>query len=241
MRPTLFISDLHLAPARPALVAALRALCAGPARSASALYVLGDLFDAWCGDDQLREPLAAEVAAALRGVAEAGVPVFVMRGNRDLLLGAQFAQAAGATLLGDEVVVDLHGTPTLILHGDTLCTDDVAYQRFRAWAHDADRQRRFLALPYIVRRAFMAWARRKSRLATASKPETIMDVAPAAVAAALRTHGVARMIHGHTHRPAHHLLDVDGRASERWVLADWYDRGSYLEVDAEGTRTREFA
>jgi UDP-2,3-diacylglucosamine hydrolase len=239
MRPALCISDLHLAPARPALAAALRRLCEGPARAASALYVLGDLFDAWIGDDQLRDPFAANVAAALRGVADAGVPVAVMRGNRDVLLGAEFARAAGATLLPDEVIVDLAGTPTLLLHGDTLCTDDLAYQRFRAWAHDPDRQRRFLALPYVVRRAFIAWARRKSRMATASKPAAIMDVTPAAVAAALRTHRVARMIHGHTHRPAHHMLDIDGRARERWVLADWYDRGSYLEVDPEGARQRD--
>src|SRR6266545_909504 len=148
MRPALFVSDLHLAPSRPALVAALRALCAGPAREASALYVLGDLFDAWVGDDQLREPLASEVAASLRGVADAGVPVAIMRGNRDLLLGERFAQAAGARLLPEQIVIDIAGTPTLLLHGDELCIDDHAYQRFRAWSHDPSRQRRFLALPY---------------------------------------------------------------------------------------------
>src|SRR4051812_24543713 len=136
LRPAVFVSDLHLAPARPALVAAFHAFCSGPARSAAAVYVLGDLFDAWIGDDQLKEPLAAGVARALRSVCAAGVPVGVMRGNRDLLLGRRFVQAAGATLLPEQIVVTLSGTPTLLLHGDELCTDDVSYQRFRAWSHD---------------------------------------------------------------------------------------------------------
>jgi UDP-2,3-diacylglucosamine hydrolase len=239
MRPTLFISDLHLAPERPVLVEAFHAFCEGPARAAAALYVLGDLFDAWIGDDQLREPLAAGVAAALRTAADAGVAVKVMRGNRDLLLGDRFAAAAGATLLPDEIVVDLDGAPTLLLHGDGLCTDDADYQRFRAWAHDPGRQRRFQMLPYFLRRAVMAWMRRKSGQQTSAKTPEMMDVNADAVAAAFRAHGVARMIHGHTHRPAHHAQVVDGRACERWVLPDWYDRASYLEVDAAGTRRRE--
>ena len=236
MQPTLFISDLHLSPVRPALVAAFHAFCAGPARSAAAVYVLGDLFDAWIGDDQLRQPQAAGIAAALRAVSAAGVPVGVMRGNRDLLLGQRFAHAAGATLLPEQIVVDLHGTPTLLLHGDELCTDDHAYQRFRVWAHDVTRQRRFLALPYFLRRGVVAWMRRKSRQETAAKSALMMDVNADAVAAAFRAHGVRRMIHGHTHREARHDLVVDGRASERWVLSDWYDRGRFLEVAAAGAR-----
>ena len=241
MRPTLFISDLHLSPVRPQLVAAFHAFCRGPARAAAALYVLGDLFDAWIGDDQLREPLAAGIAADLESVAAAGVTVSVMRGNRDLLLGTRFCEAAGATLLPEEIVVDLGGAPTLLLHGDELCTDDVAYQRFRAWSRDQARQRRFLALPYFARRMAVAWMRRKSRQETATKTPVLMDVNEHAVAAAFRAHGVTRMIHGHTHRPAHHDLVVDGRACERWVLPDWYDRGSYLEVDAAGARLRDVA
>jgi UDP-2,3-diacylglucosamine hydrolase len=240
MRPAIFVSDLHLAPRRPALVSAFHALCAGPAREASALYILGDLFDAWIGDDQLREPLGSEVAASLRHVANAGVPVAIMRGNRDLLLGERFAQAAGARLLPEQIVVDIAGTPTLLLHGDELCTDDHAYQRYRAWAHDPLRQRRFLALPYIVRAAFVRWMRRKSRRETARKPAVMMDVNARAVADALRAHGVRRMIHGHTHRPARHSLVVDGNACERIVLADWYDRASYVEVDAGGAQLHEW-
>jgi len=203
--------------------------------------VLGDLFDAWIGDDQLRDPLAAGVAAALSAVSAAGVAVALMRGNRDLLLGDRFARAAGATLLPEAIVVDLHGTPTLLLHGDTLCSDDLAYQRFRLWAHDPARQRRFLALPYFVRRAIIAWMRGRSRKETAVKTETMMDVNAGAVAAAFRAHHVARMIHGHTHRPACHQTDVDGRRCERWVLADWYDRGACLEVDAAGAHPRELS
>jgi UDP-2,3-diacylglucosamine hydrolase len=239
MRPALFISDLHLSPARPVLVEAFHTFCRGPARGAAALYVLGDLFDAWIGDDQLRDPLAAGVASALRAVGAAGVPVGVMRGNRDLLLGERFAAAAGATLLPDQIVVELGGEPTLLLHGDELCTDDVAYQRFRAWAHDPGRQRRFLKLPYFLRRAIMARMRRKSGEETAAKTREMMDVNSDAVAAAFRAHGVTWMIHGHTHRPAHHRQVVDGTTCERWVLPDWYDRASYLEVDANGARQLE--
>jgi len=240
MRPSLFISDLHLAPSRPALVEAFESLCAGPAREASALYVLGDLFDSWIGDDQLRETLASRVAASLRAVSDAGVPVAIMRGNRDLLLGERFARAAGARLLPEQIVVDVEGTPTLLLHGDELCTEDHAYQRYRAWAHDVSRQRRFLVLPYILRVAFVRWMRRRSRRETARKADAIMDVSPSAVAEAFRTHGVQRMIHGHTHRPAHHALEVDGRPCERIVLADWYDRASFVEVDSAGARAHEW-
>jgi len=148
MKPTLFISDLHLSASRPAMVGAFERFCAGPAREAIELYVLGDLFDTWAGDEQLSEPLAAGVAAALAGVAAAGTAVAVMRGNRDLLLGERFAAASGARLLPDTIVAGIAGTPTLLLHGDTLCTDDAGYQRYRARVHDPVLQRRFLAHLY---------------------------------------------------------------------------------------------
>ena len=241
MKPTLFLSDLHLSPDRPALVAAFRAFCTGPARGAAGVYILGDLFDAWIGDDQLREPLAAEVAVTLAGLTRAGVPVGLIAGNRDFLLGERFAQASGVTLLPAQIVVDLGGTPTLLLHGDEMCTGDTAYQRFRRLARDARWQRRFAALPYGWRRAIARWLRRRSCVATATKPERIMDVAPEAVDAVFRTANVLRMIHGHTHRPARHHLVVDRRECERWVLADWYEHGSYLEFDAQGGRSRDIA
>jgi len=236
--PTLFISDLHLSPERPQLVAAFHALVEGPARSAKALYILGDLFDVWIGDDQLREPLAAGVARALSDLSEHGVPVFLQTGNRDFLLGERFAQACRATLLPDAIVHDVHGTPTLLMHGDLLCTDDVEYQRFRAYRQDPARRRRFLARSYFIRRMIAAALRFRSRRATAIKSEAIMDVNASAVIAAMREHRVHRLIHGHTHRPARHELTVDGVSAERWVLADWYRAASYLQVDAHGVEAR---
>jgi UDP-2,3-diacylglucosamine hydrolase len=235
MAPTLFISDLHLSKERPALVQAFEAFTRGPARGAAALYVIGDLFDTWVGDDQLRQPLAAGVAAAFAALAASGTPIYFQRGNRDFVLGERFAATAGGTLLPDEVVHDLYGTPTLIMHGDQLCTDDVDYQRFRAFWRDPVHQRRTLALPYFVRQGLAMLFRTMSRRATADKPPFIMDVNAQAVVAAMREHSVRRLIHGHTHRPARHELAVDGRPCERYVLADWYRAASYLRVDAAVT------
>jgi UDP-2,3-diacylglucosamine hydrolase len=234
MPPTLFISDLHLSSDRPELVAAFHALLRGPARGAAALYALGDLFDVWVGDDQLREPLASGVAAGFSALAASGTPVFFQRGNRDFVLGERFARASNATLLPDEIVLDLHGTPTLIMHGDQLCTDDVAYQRFRAWWRDPVHQRRVLAMPYVFRRGLAAFFRAVSDRATRNKPRAVMDVNQEAVANALRSHRVTRLIHGHTHRPARHEIRLDGCACERYVLADWYRTASYLRVDDSG-------
>jgi UDP-2,3-diacylglucosamine hydrolase len=238
MPRTLFISDLHLSATRPELVAAFHEFTRGPARDASALYVLGDLFDLWLGDDQLRDPLAAGVAGAFAELAQAGTAVYLQRGNRDFLLGERFAKASGATLLADSVVHDLHGTATLIMHGDQLCTDDVGYQRFRAWWQDPVHRRRFLALPFFVRRGIGAALSAGSRRAIETKPEAIMDVNADAVAAAFREGGMSRLIHGHTHRPARHEHSVDGRVCERQVLADWYRKASYLEVSKEGMTPR---
>ena len=238
MPRTLFISDLHLSGERPELVAAFHEFVRGPARGAAALYVLGDLFDLWLGDDQLRDPLAAGVANAFAELARSGTTVYLQRGNRDFLLGERFAKAGGATLLADAVVHDLHGTPTLIMHGDQLCTDDVGYQRFRAWWQDPVHRRRFLALPFLVRRGIGAALSSGSRRAMETKPEAIMDVNADAVASALRERGVTRLIHGHTHRPARHAHEVDGRVCERQVLADWYRKASYLEVSEKGMAAR---
>jgi UDP-2,3-diacylglucosamine hydrolase len=238
MPRTLFISDLHLSVTRPELVAAFHEFVRGPARGAAALYVLGDLFDLWLGDDQLRDPLAAGVANAFAELAQSGTPVYLQRGNRDFLLGERFAKASGATLLADAVVHDLHGTPTLIMHGDQLCIDDVGYQRFRAWWQDPVHRRRFLALPFLVRRGIGATLSAGSRRAIETKPESIMDVNADAVAGALRERGVTRLIHGHTHRPALHEHQVDGRVCQRQVLADWYRKANYLEVSEAGMTAR---
>ena len=239
MKPTLLLSDLHLAPERTAAVAAFHAFARGPAREAAAVYVMGDLFDAWIGDDQRREPFAQAIVESLRGVSDAGVRLYIARGNRDFLLGDAFAQAAGATLLQEQTIVELGGTMTLLSHGDEFCTDDVGYQRYRALSRDPDHQRRLLRLPYRLRRWIAAWLRRGSRAATARKPESILDVNAAAIERTFRRLDVRRMIHGHTHRPARHRTIVDGTPRERLVLADWDDRGYFLEIDSNGARTRE--
>ncbi len=241
MTATLFLSDLHLSPERPAALAAFDAFAAGPARAAAAVYILGDLFDWWIGDDQMADPFVASVVAALRGITKAGVPLFVGHGNRDFLLGERFAQATGAALLPDFVVVDLHGARTLLCHGDELCTDDAEYQAYRARMRDPVTQARLLRLPYFARRGLAWWLRRKSRNEKALKPESIMDVATGAVVAAFARHDARRMIHGHTHRPARHEHMVDGSLRERFVLADWHDSGHYLAVDGTGVHVREIS
>jgi UDP-2,3-diacylglucosamine hydrolase len=241
MKPLLFLSDLHLAPDRPKATAAFHAFCAGPARSAGAVYILGDLFDSWIGDDELRDRFPAEIAASIRSVTQSGVPVHIAHGNRDFLLGERFAAATGATLLPERHLVDVDGTPTLLSHGDELCVGDIAYQQYRARIRSPEAQRRLLSLPLFVRRLIARWLRRKSRNATSLKAESIMDVDDAAVAATFRDTGVARMIHGHTHRPATHSVDVDGRSRERIVLADWHDEGQYLRIDDSGTARVQIA
>ncbi|MFO1317015.1 MAG: UDP-2,3-diacylglucosamine diphosphatase [Burkholderiales bacterium] len=240
-RPTLFLSDLHLSPDRPDAAAAFHAFASGPARAAAAVYVLGDLFDWWIGDDQMRNRFAAAIVASLASVTKAGVPLFVGRGNRDFLLGERFAGATGATMLPDFTVVDLHGVRTLLCHGDELCTDDAEYQAYRARMRAPETQARLLAMPYFVRLGIAWWLRRKSGSENALKPEAIMDVTGSAVVAALREHRARRLIHGHTHRPARHAHDVDGAPCERFVLADWHDHGHYLAVDAGGVSGHDVA
>lgn len=235
---TLFISDLHLDPERPDITRLFGEFLDGEARAADALYILGDLFEAWVGDDDPSET-ATFVAERLAALSAAGGPVYFMHGNRDFLLGADYAQRAGMALLDDPTEVDLYGRRALLMHGDTLCTDDVAYQQFRAQTRDPAWQRQFLAQPLAARQAFAQQARaasqaRQGELRDAGKMETITDVAPTAVEAALRAHGVDLLIHGHTHRPAVHALDVDGHACTRVVLGDWYEQGSVLRVDATG-------
>lgn len=229
---TLFISDLHLDETRPQIVELFERFLADEARRADALYILGDLFEAWIGDDD-DASLPARVASALKALKDSGVPVYFIAGNRDFLLGEDYARRAGMAILEDGTVVDLHGTPTLLLHGDTLCTDDAAYLAFRKQVRDPAWQRQFLAQPLAARRAFAQQARNASREHTSQSTMTIMDVNPHAVEAALRDARVTRMIHGHTHRPAVHDLELDGELAQRIVLGDWYEQGSVLRVDAD--------
>ena len=216
---TFFISDLHLDDARPHIVEDFERFCVGEARAADALYILGDLFEAYIGDDD-DAALNARIADALHGAADAGVPVHFIVGNRDFLLGEDYAHRCGMHLLDDGVVIDLYGTPTLILHGDVLCTDDAAYLAFRKRVRDPAWQAAFLARPLAERRAFAAQARDASRAHTSQTDMAIMDVNHSAVERALRQAGVARMIHGHTHRPAIHDFMLDGKPAQRIVLGD---------------------
>jgi UDP-2,3-diacylglucosamine hydrolase len=224
---TLFISDLHLDETRPHIVEMFTNFLAQDVRRADALYILGDLFESWIGDDDDSD-LALRVATATKALRDSGVPIYFMHGNRDFLLGANYAARAGMNLLADPTVVELGGDGTLLMHGDTLCTDDVDYQKFRTLVRDPQWQSQFLAKSLAERRAFAAQARGESRKHTATAKPDIMDVNPAAVEAVMREHGVRRLIHGHTHRPATHRSNIDGQTAERIVLGDWYEQSSVL-------------
>ncbi|HXC38583.1 MAG TPA: UDP-2,3-diacylglucosamine diphosphatase, partial [Burkholderiales bacterium] len=232
---TLFLSDLHLTASRPATVALFERFMAGPARQAAEVYILGDLFEYWAGDDDVDDALNRRVIAAMKNGSE-HAPLFFMRGNRDFLAGERFAAASGATLVDDPLVKDLYGTPTLIMHGDTLCTGDTAYQAFRAQVRAPQWQRDFLAIPLAERRRQIEALRARSEAEKRVKPMDIMDVDQGAVEAAMRQSGCRRLIHGHTHRPAVHRFELDGAPAERWVLSDWDERGSYLVCDESGLR-----
>jgi len=226
---TLFISDLHLDASRPRITQLFLDFMKHEPRSAEALYILGDFFEVWLGDDD-PDPHHAQVMGAVHELADSGVPVYFMHGNRDFLIGADFAQRTGVQLLHDPTVVELSGILTLLMHGDTLCTDDLEYQAFRKMVRDPARQKAFLATSLAERRAFVTHARAASGLSTAQKAEYIMDVNQQAVEMVMHQHGVNRLIHGHTHRPAVHKFQSDGEHKTRIVLGDWYHQGSILRV-----------
>jgi UDP-2,3-diacylglucosamine hydrolase len=221
---SVFISDLHLDASRPAVTAALAEFL-GDNTHRDALYILGDLFEAWIGDDD-DAPLASEVAGLLGRYARSGPSLFLMRGNRDFLLGEAFCNRCEATLLDDPSVIDLYGAPTLLMHGDSLCTADTEYMDFRRTARDPDWQAELLGKPLTERRRLAAQLRSMSAEANSNKAEDIMDVTPAEVQRVMQEAGVQRLVHGHTHRPARHQEP----AGERIVLGDWHDRGWYLEA-----------
>ena len=230
---TLFISDLHLEDGQSTATGWLLDFLSGPARSADAVYILGDLFECWIGDDALTVT-AGQVAQATSALKAAGVPCYFMHGNRDFLLGETYAAQAGLELLPEALLVDLYGTSTLLLHGDTLCTDDSEYQRFRQQSRNPQWQARVLALSAEERLQLARSARDASRAHTGSISMDIMDVNETAVHDAFHEYRAKRMIHGHTHRPAvhKHVLE-DGSEVERIVLSDWHLQGSYLRVDAD--------
>ena len=231
---TLFISDLHLDPQRPQILALFtRFLDNLNTGETEALYILGDLFEAWIGDDE-DAPAYQAISERLRAVSERGIALQLRHGKRDVLLGPTVAARSGANLIEDPACIDLYATPTLLMHGDTLCIDDCEYQAFRRRVRDPDWQRQFLDLPLAERRRMAAGLRETSREQSAGKRPGIMDVNAQAVAQAMREAGVQSLIHGHTHRPGIHEFTLNGRSAQRIVLGDWYDQGSVLEVSAAG-------
>ncbi len=236
---TLFIADLHLQTEEPAITAGFLRFLQGEARHADALYILGDLFEAWIGDDD-PNPLHREIAIAIKALLDSGVPCFFVHGNRDFLLGKRYARDCGMTLLAEETVLDLYGRNILIMHGDTLCTDDTGYLAFRAKVHNPWIQTLFLALPLFIRSRIAAKMRAGSKAANSSKSMTIMDVNPQAVASVMAKHQVQWLIHGHTHRPYMHDLTVNDKPAHRVVLGAWHTEGSMIKVTPDGVELIAF-
>ena len=233
MTPTCFIADLHLHPARATIIDLfLRFLAGLTARNTAKLYILGDLFEAWIGDDD-DDPVWTPLIDALAALEQRDIPLYLMHGNRDFLIGEQLARRCGATLLKDPCVIDLYGQATLLMHGDTLCTDDSDYQAFRRQVRSREWQQNFLHKSLGERREIAAQLRETSRQAGQEKPAAIMDVNQHAVEAIMREHQVRQLIHGHTHRPARHHFQLDSRPARRLVLGDWYQQGSCLLCSPE--------
>jgi len=234
---TFFVADLHLTDERPVATGRFFRFLQEEATGSDALYILGDLFEAWVGDDH-DEQVAHDTAQQLRVLVDAGTPVYFMHGNRDFMLAECYAALSGMTLLADPIRVDLYGTPTLLMHGDTLCIDDTAYQTFRRRTRHPLTLALLRRLPYSLRQRLARQARAGSESAKAGKAAAIMDVNTDEVKRVLHGHQVGRLIHGHTHRPAKHVHTVDGRDCERWVLPDWYVRWGYVVCDAAGCALR---
>ncbi|MDH5300032.1 MAG: UDP-2,3-diacylglucosamine diphosphatase [Gammaproteobacteria bacterium] len=229
---SLFISDLHLSPETMQIAQQLVMLLNTQAQDADEVYILGDMFEAWLGDDAMPEaikPLISQLSA----LSKRGCRVFLMQGNRDFLMGEEFARLCGATLLPEAHVIQLQGQPTLLMHGDQLCTDDVGYQSFRQQVRNPQWQKQFLSLPIPNRMEMAKQARAASKEQTSHKAEYIMDVNQQTVIDTMRQHGVSQVIHGHTHRPATHTFELDGQPARRIVLGDWTDRPSYLVVNGD--------
>ena len=225
---TLFISDLHLSAERPAIIDLFLRFLRERGAGSDALYILGDLFEYWIGDDAAGYSGYLPVIDGLRALTGAGTPVYVMHGNRDFLLAGGFEQATGACLLPEPALIDLYGEPVLLMHGDTLCTDDIEYQRFRATVRDPAWIAQFVAKSLKERQAIVRNLRETSKAATAAKKAEIMDVNQDAVESVMTAHCIVRLIHGHTHRPAMHEFPLNGKTARRTVLGDWYNQGSVL-------------
>lgn len=236
---TLFISDLHLSIERPAIIDLFEQFLSARASKADALYILGDLFEYWVGDDGLDHPEFARIVDALTEFGRAGIPLTVMRGNRDFMLGEGFARRTGARVLSGPLKIDLNGTEAVVTHGDCLCTRDVDYQKWRAQALQPEWQQYYLDMPLEKRLAIAKDMRQQSETTKGAKSMELMDVTDAAVHEMMRTLGVDLMIHGHTHRPGVHDFLLDGRPARRIVLGDWYEQGSVLECGENGCALAE--
>lgn len=237
---TLFIADLHLSEQEPAITAGFLRFLQREAYQADALYILGDFFEYWIGDDD-PQPLHREIASALHALTNSGVPCYFIHGNRDFLIGKRFAQECGMTLLPQEKRLSLYGHPILIMHGDTLCTDDVDYQRYRRKVNNPFIQKLFSWLPLRTRLNIAAKMRDRSQMTNDGKSEAIMDVNQQAVIEALERNQAEWLIHGHTHRPAIHNVDMpNGEQAKRAVLGAWHYQGSMISVTPEGIELIEF-
>ncbi len=236
---TLFISDLHLEPQKPAIVQAFVQFATEKTQHIDALYILGDFFEAWIGDD-FENAFADALKNTLKSISSRGVPVFFMHGNRDFLIGELFAEQTGCTLLPDPTIIDLYGTPTLLMHGDTLCTDDIAYQQFRTMVRNPNWQQELLSKSIAERLAIAQNLRDISKEKTSEKTAEIMDVNPDEVLRVMEQYQVQRLIHGHTHRPATHQLIANGLPAQRTVLGDWGSDGWYLKVSKAQTDLLDF-
>ncbi len=240
MHHTIFVSDLHLCDTRPGITAAFGSFLSQTAAKADSLYILGDLFEYWPGDDCIAAGLYTDTIVSLRALSQAGVPVFFMHGNRDFLIGQEFTRTTGVTLLQDPGVITLYGTPVLLSHGDALCKDDLAYQEFRQQVRQPDWQTKFLSQPLPQRIAIIEQLRSTSDREKSAKSMDIMDVNQDSVQHLLSEYDYPSIfIHGHTHRPARHELEVSGHKCTRWVLGDWYEQGSYLCVSPTGVTTHK--
>jgi len=231
----LFVSDLHLDPARPEAIEDFVSFTRSQAREADTLYILGDLFEAWIGDDD-DDPGLAPIVDAIAALSRSGVDCRFMHGNRDFLVGQRLCRATGMRLLDEFERIDLYGEPVLLTHGDLLCSDDVRYMQLRRELRDPAWQRDFLGKTLAERRAIAASLRQLSQTEMAAKTEEIMDVNDETVRETMRRFGVRRLLHGHTHRPAIHRFDLDGEPASRIVLNDWYGPGGFVRWDADGPR-----
>ncbi len=240
MSHSLFISDLHLSHGHPHSTELFLRFAAEIAPRAEALFILGDLFEYWAGDDDLDDPFHQHICDTLRKLDAQGTRIFIMHGNRDFLMDEELGSACNATLLDDPTMIDLYGTPTLLTHGDILCTDDTDYQHFRELVRDNTWQTKFLSQPLALRKAQIEQLRQQSKSEKNGKKMALMDVNIEAVKELLRLYNYPRLIHGHTHRPAKHLHHVDGHTCKRWVLGDWDSKISSLRCDRSGIRWADF-